>query len=179
MLHIVSTNTSLDATAELHMADYMAERHMRGYASWGRVLWFVPSKLRAKADQRWRYGCFLGRSMGSDQNVIGLSTGEVIRARAMVRLTPEARWDARRLLAVKTTPLTEHTRWMDKIEEHEHTNKHEPRDEGGDGSPIPRRRVRITLKDLKDSRTGVSPLCPRCNCHRNEACTIPPSHRAL
>ena len=37
------------------------------------IMWFVPKKLRSKLDQRWRYGIFLGRALGSDQNFIGLS----------------------------------------------------------------------------------------------------------
>ena len=121
-----------------------------------KVLWYVHVKLRAKADQRWRYGCFLGRSLGSDQNFIGLANGGIIRARAMVRLTP----DAQRLLSLKATPLAESTKWLDKIEEHEQPQKHDPQDEGEDRSSSSHRRVRITLKDLRDSRIGFTPLLP-------------------
>ena len=32
-----------------------------------RILYYVPRKLRAKMDPRWRYGVFVGRSMHSDQ----------------------------------------------------------------------------------------------------------------
>ena len=70
------------------------------------VLWFVPKSLRAKLGQRWRYGIFLGRSMNSDQNILGIHGGGVIRARAIIRLIPAARWDAERILGVKVTPLS-------------------------------------------------------------------------
>ena len=56
------------------------------------IMWFVPKKMRSKLDQRWRYGVFLGRSLSSDQNFIGLHSGDVICARAMVRVVPNIRW---------------------------------------------------------------------------------------
>ena len=67
-----------------------------GHTAWGRlhgketvericefgeqVLWFVPKKLRTKLDVRWRYGVFLGRSLSTDQNYIGLADGSVVGA---------------------------------------------------------------------------------------------------
>ena len=53
-----------------------------------RIMWCFPKKMRAKLDQRWRYGIFLGRSMASDQIFVGLASGEVVCARAKVRLVP-------------------------------------------------------------------------------------------
>ena len=47
-----------------------------------RILWFVPNAVRSKLVQRWRDS--------SDTNVVGLPHGNVIRARAIVRLAPEA-----------------------------------------------------------------------------------------
>ena len=41
----------------------------------GCILWYVPKKIRAKLDTRWRYGFFLGRSMASDQNYMGMADG--------------------------------------------------------------------------------------------------------
>ena len=64
------------------------EGHERVCEFGERVMWFVPKKLRAKLDQRWRYGIFLGRSLSSDQNYVGLSSGDVICARAIVRSRP-------------------------------------------------------------------------------------------
>ena len=114
-----------------------------------RVLWFVPKKLRAKADQPWRYGVFLGRALGSDQNKIGLPNGDVVRARAMVRLVPEARWSSERLFAIKTTPLTEHTRWLDKIEGRDAPHTFNASDVSDVPASSPLRRLRITYSDLR------------------------------
>ena len=52
------------------------------------IMWYVPKKMRAKLDQRWRYGVVLGRFMASDQHFVGLAGGEVVCARAIVRLVP-------------------------------------------------------------------------------------------
>ena len=59
----------------------------------------------------------LGRPLSSDQNFIGVAGGDVVRARALIRLIPSARWDSERIMGVRTTPLTEHSRFMDTIEE--------------------------------------------------------------
>ena len=63
-----------------------------------KVLWFVPAKLRAKLDQKWRYGIFLGRSLSSDQMFIGIAGGDVVRAKAIIRLVPSCRWDMHRIM---------------------------------------------------------------------------------
>ena len=55
------------------------------------ILWYVPKKMRAKLDQRWRYGVFLGRALGSDQNFVGLNSGNVVCARAIVRVVQNLR----------------------------------------------------------------------------------------
>ena len=71
------------------MAGFTDERRKSGCVNWWEtMLWFVPKRLKAKADQPWRYGVFLGRALGSDQNMIGLPGGDVVRARAMVRRVP-------------------------------------------------------------------------------------------
>ena len=55
--------------------------------------------------------------MASDQNFVGIAGGDVVRARAIVRPVPHARWDVARIMGVKTAPLTEHCRFFDSIEE--------------------------------------------------------------
>ena len=45
-----------------------------------RIMWYAPKHVRTKLDQRQRYGIFLGRSMASDQNFVGLASGEVVCA---------------------------------------------------------------------------------------------------
>ena len=49
------------------------------------VMWLVPEKLGSMLDQPWRYGIFLGRALGSDQNFIGVNSSEVVCARTIVR----------------------------------------------------------------------------------------------
>ena len=56
------------------------------------VLHFVPKKHRHKLDMRWGIGVFLGTTMSSNENFIGLSNGTVIRCRAINRVRPDKRW---------------------------------------------------------------------------------------
>ena len=81
------------------------------------MYFFVPRRMRGKLDARWRAGVFLGRSWNSDQNIIGLSSGEVTRARGIVRLVPEKRWSRERLERIIATPFTEKPQRLDRIEE--------------------------------------------------------------
>ena len=84
-----------------------------------RVLRFVPKKLKSKLDRPWNYGVFLGRSISSDQNFIGVAGGQVVRIRAMIRLVPSARWDLARLLGVQVPPLQAHSSFLDSIGTHD------------------------------------------------------------
>ena len=130
------------------------------------ILWFIPKRLRGKADRRFGYGVFLGRALGSDQNFVGRSGGTVVRARAIVRRIPSARWDAQRLLAISTTPLTEKCRYLDLLEQQERPHAHDPTDEIDDVA-VPEssgpRGLKITPKYLRNH--GFSEGCPRCSCH--------------
>ena len=81
-----------------------------------RILWFVPKRLRPKLDKPWRFRIFLGRSMSSDQNFVGISGGTAVRSRAILQLIPDLRWDAARVIGVRVSPLEEDGLWMDKIE---------------------------------------------------------------
>ena len=87
-------------------------------------MWFVPKKLRAKLDQRWRYGVFLGRSLSSDQNYVGLSSGEVVYARAIVRVVPSIRWSPDLISKIQVSPLTFKAGTLDRIEEHHDPHAH-------------------------------------------------------
>ena len=131
-----------------------------------KLLWFVPKRLRSKLDSPWRYGVFLGVSMCSDQYFIGTHGGDVVRARAILRLIPDKRWDAERLMAVRTTPLTESTRYFDSLESKTDPHEFPAEDRQPDlGHDPTRRRVKITLKDLQTY--GYSPHCPKCALHRD------------
>ena len=89
-----------------------------------RIMWYVPKKMRAKLDQRWRYGIFLGRSMASDQNFVGLASGGLVCARAIVRLVPSIRWDADKEGIIHVTPFHYKSRHHDVIEENPDPHSH-------------------------------------------------------
>ena len=54
--------------------------------------------------------------MSSDQSFVAPANGEIVRARALIRLIPSARWDAHRVMGVKNTPLTENSNIVDEID---------------------------------------------------------------
>ena len=68
------------------------------------VMWYVPVRLRGKLDARWRYGLFFGRATDSDQNIIALKHGNIVRARAMVRVVEGARWSMDRINVIQMSP---------------------------------------------------------------------------
>ena len=124
-----------------------------------RIMWYVPKKLRAKLDQRWRYGIFLGRSMSSDQNYVGLVNGDVICARAIVRVVPSIRWDADKVGLISITPHTFKTKNMDVIEEDSDPHSH-PEPQPSDAEARSPRRLKIFDSDLRTF--GYTEGCPRC-----------------
>ena len=124
-----------------------------------RIMWYVPKKMRAKLDQRWRYGIFLGRSMASDQNFVGLTSGEVVCARAIVRLVPSIRWDADKVGIIHVTPFDYKSRHQDVIEEDHDPHSH-PEPKPDDDAIGIQRRVKIFDSDLKTF--GYTDHCPRC-----------------
>ena len=132
-----------------------------------KVLWYVPKKQRAKLDVRWRHGIFLGRSMSSDQNFIGLPDGSVTGARAMIRLVAKKRWDTEKIGNISAMPMEVKTRNLDIIEQgpdpHAHASQ-EPDQDQDDPNPISRRRIQITWQHLQDY--GYTPNCHRCSLHR-------------
>ena len=129
-----------------------------------RVLWYVPKKHRAKLDARWRYGVFLGRASNCDQNYIGLANGSIATARAIARLVPSMRWDSGKVGAVTGVPMDHKTRDYDVIEEDAAPHNHPEPLEDSETIEIERRRLRITLEDLKTH--GFTPGCRRCQLHR-------------
>ena len=58
---------------------------------------FAPSKYRSTWDARCRIGVYLGRNWNSNQNRMGLPSGDVTRARGMVRLVEETRWSMHKI----------------------------------------------------------------------------------
>ena len=131
-----------------------------------KILWYVPKKQRAKLDVRWRHGLFLGRSMNSDQNFIGLPDGSVTCARAMVRLVPKKRWDMAQLGNLTAMPMDYKTKHLDIIEQGPEPHEHAPGEDVdvGDGDEHKKRRMQVSWQNLQDY--GFTPNCPRCSLHR-------------
>ena len=125
-----------------------------------RIQWYVPKKMRSKLDQRWRYGIFLGRSMSSDQNFIGLANGDVVCARAIVRLVPSVRWDMSRIAAITVSPFEFKSKNQDLIETDAEPHTHpEPKPSELDDKIS--RRLKIFDADLKTF--GYTEGCARCD----------------
>ena len=124
------------------------------------IMWYVPKKLRAKLDQRWRYGVFLGRALGSDQNYVGVNSGDVVCARAIIRVVPNARWSFERLSKIKISPIYFKPNTLDRIEESAEPQAHpEPVADAGDAAKQ-LRRLRVMDADVK--RFGYTASCQRC-----------------
>ena len=124
------------------------------------VMWYVPKKLRAKLDQRWRYGIFLGRALGSDQNYIGVNSGDVVCARAIVRVVPNARWSYERISKIKIPPIPFRPNTLDRIEESSEPQAHpEPTADAGD---VARQLRRLRVMDTDVKRFGYTDSCQRC-----------------
>ena len=130
---------------------------------WERIMWFVPKELRSKLDQRWRYGIFLGRPMSSDQQIVGLANGEVVCARASVRLVLGLRWDAEKIGAIRITPFDFKTRNQDAIEEDPDPHAH-PEPKPVDAEAKMSKRLKISDNDIRKS--GYTEGCQRCDFFR-------------
>ena len=128
-------------------------------------MWYVPVRLRGKLDARWRYGLFLGRATDSDQNTIALKNGNIVRARAMIRVVEDARWSMDRINAIQMSPTQEraHGSRLDDIEIHQ--LPHDPHHEQLplDSAQHDPRRVLITQQDI--TKYGPSPGCPKCGAY--------------
>ena len=98
--------------------------------------------------------------MSSDQNFVGLANGDVVCARAIVRLIPETRWDADKIGSIRITPFDFRTKTQDTIEEDPDPHAH-PEPKSSDAEPRPTRRLKIYDKDL--SRFGYTDGCQRCD----------------
>ena len=87
--------------------------------------------------------------MASDQNFVGLASGEVVCARAIVRLVPSIRWDADNVGIIHVGPFDYKSRHQDVIEEDPDPHSHpEPTPE--DDAIIISKKVKIVDSDLKD-----------------------------
>ena len=91
---------------------------------------------------------FLGRSLSSDQNYVGLSSGEVVCARAIVRVVPSIRWSPDMISRINVSPLTFKIGTLHKIEEQSEPQAHpEPNPDDVETAPQ-RRRLQISDADI-------------------------------
>ena len=136
-----------------------------------KVMYYVPRKLRAKLDPRWKYGVWLGRALSADESYIGTSDGQVTRARGVMRLVESVRWDAARLNRLKAKPGAKAVDGIEQVEDdvYPHLGKDDqpPEEEDPDAAKSKAQmRMRITVKDLE--KYGCTDKCPRCNMHQME-----------
>ena len=68
------------------------------------VFYFVPKKLRAKLNLRWRLGTFLGNAQATNECYVGAQNGDVIKTRSIVRVISSSRWSVDAIKTIKGTP---------------------------------------------------------------------------
>ena len=69
-----------------------------------KVFYYVPRKARAKLDHRWRLGTFVGLSTNSNEALIGIANGNIVKSRSVARVVQASRWDKDAVLAIKGIP---------------------------------------------------------------------------
>ena len=129
-----------------------------------RVFYYVPKRLRAKLDVRFRIGVFLGDPQNPNEAFIGIENGNVIKSRCVVRVMASQRWSKDAISTIVGIPgrltLQDVEEISPNIEEvvDPHTNKDEDigiaNDDGTDLSDDRSmkqmdRQNRITLKDCQ------------------------------
>ena len=70
----------------------------------GRCYYYVPKKLRAKLDKRWRLGVYLGTSADSNEHYLGAWNVDVIKSRSVVRVLEKSRWCVDHVQKLRGTP---------------------------------------------------------------------------
>ena len=69
------------------------------------MFYFVPRKLRAKLNQRWKIGIYLGQAPTSNESYVGTWCGDVVRARGLLRVVEGSRWSLEAANRVTGTPM--------------------------------------------------------------------------
>ena len=68
------------------------------------VFYYVPKRLRAKLNLRWRLGTFLGNAQSTNECYVAAANGDVIRTRAITRVVEASRWSATAIKDIKGIP---------------------------------------------------------------------------
>ena len=86
--------------------EYIHGQRSRGkLAEFGeQVFYYIPKKLRAKLNLRFRLGTFLGNSQSSNEAYVATAAGDVIRTRSIVRVVAPSRWSKDAISGIKGTP---------------------------------------------------------------------------
>ena len=139
------------------------------------IFYYVPKRLRSKLDLRFHIGVFIGNSQNSNEAFVGISCGNVIRSRSIVRVVAPSRWDKETLSKVVGVPGNLSP---DNVEDpgpqiEEQLNPHEHADEAlghnddqaapviDDGKLVKiDKQLRLTVADFK--QFGWTDGCPRC-----------------
>ena len=69
-----------------------------------KVFYYVPKRLRAKLDLRFRIGVCLGNSQNSNEAFIGIGNGNVIKSRSVVRVVASQRWSKEAISKIVSIP---------------------------------------------------------------------------
>ena len=132
------------------------------------VFYYVPKKLRAKLNLRWRVGTFLGNAQATNECFVAASNGDVVKARAVVRVIEPSRWSKTALEGVRGTPMCFRPQQQSDsdahLEESSSPHTHDDKDDedaviGPEEVSKLDKQLRITLKDLQDF--GFTSRCPR------------------
>ena len=162
-----------------------------------RVFYFVPRKLRAKLNLRWRIGTFIGNAQSTNEAYVAVSNGDVIKSRSLVRVVSASRWVKDAVLGVKGLPhrfrVSQDEQDDTQVEElqdpHDNLDAPDAPPEPSDSKAKGKRKlttedtkqvdIRITANDIE--RFGYSDDCPRCQDlegkgksyrHHNDACRL-------
>ena len=132
------------------------------------VFYFVPKRLRAKLNLRWRLGVFLGNAQSTNECYVGAANGDVIKTRAVTRVVEASRWSAQAIQQIKGTPNcfrpASQTESDVAIEEFfdPHVNADGEKEVQIDAPEMAKldKQIRITRKDLDN--LGYTEGCQRC-----------------
>ena len=98
--------------------------------------------------------------LSSDQNDVGLSSGEVVCARAIVRVVPSIRWSPDMISRINVSPLTFKIGTLDKIEEQSEPQAHtQPNPDDAEIAP---QRRRLQISDVDILKYGYTESCQIC-----------------
>ena len=102
LLNKYHVNESTKATAYEALHGKEASERLAYFGK--RVFFHIPARRRANLDLRWSAGTFLGTLMTSNEAIVGLPNGDVIRTNAIARLMPSQRWKPQAVLGITGTP---------------------------------------------------------------------------